>query len=428
MVDGRSAGRALVDELSPGAIPDLVDMVSGVSGAGQTASGSAAMGDRDTLLSSAADITVAAALGRLDGLATTDLYAGDANNAIQKLGSGLTDFSAQVLSVGGFIGDASDRLARMTGDSWFQAAPSTGSAARTVASTTKAGGGATGGSTSSATPTWSMPGGVDVARLLTGGGNATAGGSSSATAIPMMTPELSAPTDVIPGGVFPFGPATSASPGSDAGSFTTPVGGLSDLAPYLGVGAPAVTSGGGPMQLAGDLAAGAQTLVASALGSNASGATASPGVDIAGIAGSALSGALAGAGQSGLVGAVTGGLGGLAASAGSQIGMAIGTAVAPALGFAAPLAPVIGQMLGSMVGSTAAQALAVPIQYLGQSAKEVIGTGFGLTDLAEGPGARTARQDIYNFNGMDPKSAAIAVERVNRRRTLAQQRGGGLGR
>ncbi|MEU2033419.1 hypothetical protein [Nocardia amamiensis] len=43
-------------------------------------------------------------------------------------------------------------------------------------------------------------------------------------------------------------------------------------------------------------------------------------------------------------------------------------------------------------------------------------------------GGHTARGDIYDFNGMDPKSAVIAVERVHRRRTLAQQRGGELGR
>lgn len=140
----------------------------------------------------------------------------------------------------------------------------------------------------------------------------------------------------------------------------------------------------------------------------------------------ALSGAISGAAQGGLFGAIRGGLTGAASGVGGQIGAAIGTAVAPGVG------TVVGQMLGSAIAQMGVETVLKPVEqvvgYAAGTAKEVIGSGFGLVDLAKGPGGRTARGDIYNFNGMDPKSAAIAVERVRRRRTLAQQRGGGLGR
>ncbi|WP_344318806.1 hypothetical protein [Nocardia ninae] len=143
----------------------------------------------------------------------------------------------------------------------------------------------------------------------------------------------------------------------------------------------------------------------------------------------ALSGAQSGAAQHGLVGALTGGISGAASSIGGTIGSAVGTAIGAGLGpVGVVLGPVIGQFLGSMAGSKVSEIVTKPIEYVANTAKEVIGSGFGLVDLAKGPGGHTARGDIYNFNGMDPKSAAIAVERVHRRRTLAQQRGGGLGR
>ncbi|MFI7001357.1 glycine zipper domain-containing protein [Nocardia sp. NPDC050175] len=145
--------------------------------------------------------------------------------------------------------------------------------------------------------------------------------------------------------------------------------------------------------------------------------------------GGALSGAQSGAAQHGLVGALTGGISGAASSIGGTIGSAAGTVIGAALGpVGAVIGPVIGQFLGSMAGSKMSEVVTKPIEYAANTAKEVIGSGFGLVDLAKGPGGHTARGDIYNFNGMDPKSAAIAVERVQRRRTLAQQRGGGLGR
>ncbi|MEV0294533.1 hypothetical protein [Nocardia sp. NPDC050710] len=152
------------------------------------------------------------------------------------------------------------------------------------------------------------------------------------------------------------------------------------------------------------------------------------GLDQSELAKSGLQGVISGAEQGGLVKALTGGISGLASSAGGQIGAAIGTAIAPALGPAGIIAPAIGSVLGSMVGGKAADLVTKPIEYAANTAKELVGSGFGLLDLAEGPGGYTPRQDIYNFNGMDPKSVAIAVERVHRRRSLAQQRGGGLGR
>ncbi|WP_433598185.1 hypothetical protein ACQPXH_20705 [Nocardia sp. CA-135953] len=132
--------------------------------------------------------------------------------------------------------------------------------------------------------------------------------------------------------------------------------------------------------------------------------------------------------QHGLVGGLTGAISGAGSTLGNLAGNFLGTLAAPFLGPAAPLAPVIGQFLGSMIGGSIAEEFTRPIEWVGNTIKELVGTGFGLTDLAEGPGGHTVRGDIYNFNGMDPKSASIAVERVRRRRAVAQQRGGGFGR
>ncbi|MFC4123702.1 hypothetical protein [Nocardia rhizosphaerae] len=150
---------------------------------------------------------------------------------------------------------------------------------------------------------------------------------------------------------------------------------------------------------------------------------------VAGLSGG-VSGAMSGVQQGGLVGGLTGSLRGAASSAGSQVGSSIGAAIGTAVG--GPVGTAVGSALGSVLGSevagTAADVISKPIEYAAETAKEVVGTGFGLVDLAEGVGGHTARGDIYNFNGMDPKSAAVAVERVRRRRVLAQQRGGGMGR
>ncbi|MFF0608505.1 hypothetical protein ACFYUD_07550 [Nocardia tengchongensis] len=132
--------------------------------------------------------------------------------------------------------------------------------------------------------------------------------------------------------------------------------------------------------------------------------------------------------QHGLLGGLTGAISGAGSTLGSLAGNFLGTLAAPFLGPAAPLAPVIGQFVGSMVGGSIAEEFTRHIEWAGNAVKELVGTGFGLTDLAAGPGGHTARGDIYNFNGMDPKSAGIAVERVRRRRAVAQQRGGGFGR
>ncbi|MFF0631529.1 hypothetical protein ACFYTS_03430 [Nocardia sp. NPDC004151] len=142
----------------------------------------------------------------------------------------------------------------------------------------------------------------------------------------------------------------------------------------------------------------------------------------------AFSSAITGVQQHGLLGGLTGAISGAASTAGSAVGTAIGTMIAPFLGPAAALGPAVGSILGSMIGGSIAEEFTRPIEWAGNAVKELVGTGFGLTDLAEGPGGHTVRGDIYNFNGTDPKSATIAVERVRRRRAVAQQRGGGFGR
>ncbi|WP_280358113.1 hypothetical protein [Nocardia otitidiscaviarum] len=153
-----------------------------------------------------------------------------------------------------------------------------------------------------------------------------------------------------------------------------------------------------------------------------------PGI-AASLAQSGLQGFLSGARGGGLVKGFTGGLAGLASATGGQIGSTIGAALGAAGGpVGTMVGSAIGSTVGSMVGQTASEFVTKPIEYVASTAKELVGGGFGLIDLANGAGADTAKGDIYNFNGMDPKSVSIAVERVNRRRTLAQQRGGGFGR
>lgn len=57
--------------------------------------------------------------------------------------------------------------------------------------------------------------------------------------------------------------------------------------------------------------------------------------------------------------------------------------------------------------------------------KDMLRNGFAVAVMAA---TAPAGGNTYNFNGMDPRSAAAAVERVHRRLTLAAQRTGGFGR
>ncbi|MGW6725039.1 hypothetical protein ACWF9G_03955 [Nocardia sp. NPDC055029] len=143
-----------------------------------------------------------------------------------------------------------------------------------------------------------------------------------------------------------------------------------------------------------------------------------------------ISGFLSGASSGGLVKGVTGAAKGLAQDAAGQVGSFLGAGLGTAI--AGPAGAAIGSVLGSLAGSVVAgkavDLVAKPIEWVASTAKELVGTGFGLTDLAEGPGGHTARGDIFNFNGMDPKSVAMSIARVQRRQSFAQQRGGGLGR
>ncbi len=145
---------------------------------------------------------------------------------------------------------------------------------------------------------------------------------------------------------------------------------------------------------------------------------------------SAISGFTSGNASGGLVKGITGAAKGLAQDAAGQVGQFLGASLGTAI--AGPAGAAIGGVLGSVAGSVVAgkavDLVAKPVEWLASTAKEVVGTGFGLTDLAEGVGGHTARGDIFNFNGMDPKSVAMSIARVQRRQTFAQQRGGGLGR
>jgi hypothetical protein len=58
--------------------------------------------------------------------------------------------------------------------------------------------------------------------------------------------------------------------------------------------------------------------------------------------------------------------------------------------------------------------------------KEMLNTGLAVAGMGAGGGG--GPQMVVNANGMDPNAVGVAVERVWRRRTLANQRGGGFGR
>ncbi|WP_410871321.1 hypothetical protein [Nocardia sp. A7] len=143
-----------------------------------------------------------------------------------------------------------------------------------------------------------------------------------------------------------------------------------------------------------------------------------------------IQGFLSGNSSGGLVKGITGAAKGvaqdLAGQAGSFIGAGLGTAIAGPAG--AAVGSVLGSLIGSTVAGKAVDLVAKPVEWLASTAKEVVGTGFGLTDLADGVGGHTARGDIFNFNGMDPKSVQMSIARVQRRQTFVAQRGGGLGR
>lgn len=60
--------------------------------------------------------------------------------------------------------------------------------------------------------------------------------------------------------------------------------------------------------------------------------------------------------------------------------------------------------------------------------KEMLNTGLAVAGMGVSGGGGGGPQMVVHNTGMDPNSAAAAVERVWRRRTLANQRGGGFGR
>lgn len=83
--------------------------------------------------------------------------------------------------------------------------------------------------------------------------------------------------------------------------------------------------------------------------------------------------------------------------------------------------------LGTQAASLAQRTGSDVMGFFQNNWKEMLGTGLAVAGMGAGGGGG-APQMINTFNGMDPHSAAAAVERVVRRRTLANQRGGGFGR
>ena len=82
--------------------------------------------------------------------------------------------------------------------------------------------------------------------------------------------------------------------------------------------------------------------------------------------------------------------------------------------------------LGSQAGSLAQRGLSDVQGFFQDNWKEMLETGAGVLGMGAmgGGGGNTT----YNISGTDPMSAAAAVDRVHRRRSLATQRSGGFGR
>jgi phage-related protein len=83
--------------------------------------------------------------------------------------------------------------------------------------------------------------------------------------------------------------------------------------------------------------------------------------------------------------------------------------------------------LGTQAASLAQRTGSDVMGFFQNNWKEMLNTGLAVAGMGAGGGGG-APQMIVNNTGMDPNSAAAAVERVVRRRTLANQRGGGFGR
>lgn len=83
--------------------------------------------------------------------------------------------------------------------------------------------------------------------------------------------------------------------------------------------------------------------------------------------------------------------------------------------------------LGTQAASLAQRTGSDVMGFFQNNWKEMLNTGLAVAGMGGGGGGG-GPQMIVNNTGMDPHSAAAAVERVQRRRTLANQRGGGFGR
>lgn len=80
--------------------------------------------------------------------------------------------------------------------------------------------------------------------------------------------------------------------------------------------------------------------------------------------------------------------------------------------------------LGRQAGDLAAQTAQGAQDFFANNWKEMLQTGAALVGMGAAGGGRG---DTYNIIGPDPRQAAMAVDRVQRRRTMAMRRGGGNG-
>lgn len=98
----------------------------------------------------------------------------------------------------------------------------------------------------------------------------------------------------------------------------------------------------------------------------------------------------------------------------------------PAPWFMAPTPEAALTNLGTQAASLATSQAQGLGQYFQNNWKEMLQTGLAVGGIAAGMGGGGG--DTYNFNGYDNRGVAQAIERTQRRRTLAMQRSGGFGR
>jgi hypothetical protein len=84
--------------------------------------------------------------------------------------------------------------------------------------------------------------------------------------------------------------------------------------------------------------------------------------------------------------------------------------------------------LGTQAASLAQSGIQDVTGFFQNNWKEMLNSGLAIAGIGATNGGGGDVNNTWNITGTDPMGAAAAVERVQRRRTLATQRSGGFGR